>query len=93
MIIKTSHLNLELSKLIGQGAFAKVYLAKDLSNNKKYAVKILETSKMCQKKLELFKTEKKILRLAIKQNFRNAFIFCFPKKRYANSCKKVTFEI
>ena len=71
MSIKTSHLNLELSKLIGQGAFAKVYLAKDLSNNKKYAVKILETSKMCQKKLELFKTEKKILRLAIKQNFRN----------------------
>ena len=49
MIIKTSHLNLELSKLIGQGTFAKVYLAKDLSNNKKYAVKILETSKMCQK--------------------------------------------
>ena len=71
MIIKTSHLNLELSKLIGQGAFAEVYLAKDLSNNKKYAVKILETSKMCQKELELFKTEKKILRLALKQNFRN----------------------
>ena len=71
MIIKTSHLNLELSKLIGQGAFAKVYLAKDLSNNKKYAVKILETSTMCQKELELFKTEKKILRLASKQNFRN----------------------
>ena len=71
MSIKTSHLNLQLLKLIGKGGFAEVYLAKELSTNKKYAVKILETSKMSQKELELFKTEKKILRLAFKQNFRN----------------------
>ena len=71
MFIKTNHLELELLKMIGKGTFGEVYLAKDLSSNQKSAVKILDTSQMTQQKLELFKTEKKILRLASKQHFRN----------------------
>ena len=59
MLIKSGPLNLEISNLIGEGAFGKVYLAKDLSSNQKYAIKIVETSKMSQKAQELFNNEKK----------------------------------
>ena len=71
MLIKSGPLNLEISNLIGEGAFGKVYLAKDLSSNQKYAIKIVETSKMSQKAQELFNNEKKILRIATANNFRN----------------------
>ena len=71
MLIKSGPLNLEISHLIGEGAFGKVYLAKDLSSNQKYAIKIVETSKMSQKAQELFNNEKKILRIATANNFRN----------------------
>ena len=71
MIIKSGNLNLELLGSIGKGAFAEVKIANDLMTNQKYAVKILETSKMDQKELELFNTEKRILRTALANNFKN----------------------
>ena len=71
MIIKSGNLNLELLGLIGKGAFAEVKIANDIMTNQKYAVKILETSKMGQKELELFNTEKRILRSALANNFKN----------------------
>ena len=71
MIIKSGNLNLELLGSIGKGAFAEVKIANDIMTNQKYAVKILETSKMGQKELELFNTEKRILRSALANNFKN----------------------
>ena len=71
MIIKSGNLNLELLGSIGKGAFAEVKIANDIMTNQKYAVKILETSKMGQKELELFDTEKRILRSALANNFKN----------------------
>jgi serine/threonine protein kinase len=71
MIIKSGNLNLELLGSIGKGAFAEVKIANDIMTNQKYAVKILETSKMGQKELELFNTEKRILRAALANNFKN----------------------
>ena len=71
MIIKSGNLNLELLGSIGKGAFAEVKIANDIMTNQKYAVKILETSKMDQKELELFNTEKRILRTALANNFKN----------------------
>ena len=71
MIIKSGNLNLELLGSIGKGAFAEVKIANDIMTNQKYAVKILETSKMGQKELELFDTEKRILRAALANNFKN----------------------
>lgn len=74
MIFKCAKSYLQIVGCIGKGAFAKVYLANDLSTNQKYAVKKLETSKMAQKKLELFKTEKRILRFASGNNLKNIII-------------------
>ena len=71
MIIKSGKLNLEILCLIGKGAFAEVKIARDLLTNQKYAVKILETSKMGQEELEYFKTERTILRVALANNFKN----------------------
>ena len=71
MIFKCAKSYLQIVGCIGKGAFAKVYLANDLSTNQKYAVKKLETSKMDQKQLELFKTEKRILRFASGNNLKN----------------------
>ena len=46
MQIISNGFNLKFSHLIDKGGFAKVYLAKDIIKNKKYAVKFVETSTM-----------------------------------------------
>ena len=71
MQIISNGFNLKFSRLIGEGGFAKVYLAKDIIKNKKYAVKFVQTSKMGPKELQLFQNEKNILNLALVNNFPN----------------------
>ena len=71
MQIISNGFNLKFSRLIGEGGFAKVYLAKDIIKNKKYAVKFVQTSTMGPKKLQLFQNEKNILNLALVNNFPN----------------------
>ena len=71
MQIKSNGFNLKFSHLIGEGGFAKVYLAKDIIKNKKYAVKFVQTSKMEPKELQLFQNEKNILNLSLVNNFPN----------------------
>ena len=63
--------NLKLTNLIGEGGFAKVYLAKDIIKKKKYAIKLLQPSKMSQKQFQLFQIEKNILNFALIKNFKN----------------------
>ena len=58
-------------KQIGKGAFAKVFLVQDLLTGKYYAKKVVETSKMDQKELNLFAIEKLILRTSLTYNFKN----------------------
>ena len=57
--------------LIGQGAFASVYLVQDLITGKYYAKKVVKTSKMSKKLLHYFIAEKLILRASIAYNFKN----------------------
>ena len=71
MQIISNGFNLKFSHPIGEGGFAKVYLAKDIIKNKKYAVKFVQTSTMGPKKLQLFQNEKNILNLALVNNFPN----------------------
>ena len=71
MQIISNGFNLKFSHPIGEGGFAKVYLAKDIIKNKKYAVKFVQTSKMKPKELQLFQNEKNILNLALVNNFPN----------------------
>ena len=71
MQIISNGFNLKFLHSIGEGGFAKVYLAKDIIKNKKYAVKFVQTSTMGPKKLQLFQNEKNILNLALVNNFPN----------------------
>ena len=64
-------MKLKTIKLIGVGAFASVYLVQDLITGKYYAKKVVETSKMDQKELNLFAIEKLILRTSLTYNFKN----------------------
>ena len=57
--------------LIGQGAFASVYLVQDLITGKYYAKKVVETSKMNPLEYKLFSAEKLILRTSSSYNFKN----------------------
>ena len=57
--------------LIGQGAFASVYLVQDLITGKYYAKKVVETSKMNPLEYKLFSSEKSILRTSLSYNFKN----------------------
>ena len=57
--------------LIGQGAFASVYLVQDLITGKHYAKKVVETSKMNPLEYKLFSSEKSILRTSLSYNFKN----------------------
>ena len=58
--------------LIGQGAFACVYLVQDLITGKYYAKKVVETSKMNPLEYKLFSSEKSILRVSsLSYNFKN----------------------
>ena len=56
--------------LIGQGAFASVYLVQDLITGKYYAKKVVETSKMNPLEYKLFSSEKSILRTSLSYNFK-----------------------
>ena len=64
-------MKLKSLKQIGQGAFSKVYLVKDLISGKNYAAKEVETAKMNEIESNLFSNEKKILRTAFTYNFKN----------------------
>ena len=44
----------EMMGIIGEGAYGKVFCAKDIVNNKKYAVKVLDKYHIMKVKLCLF---------------------------------------
>ena len=50
-------MKLKSLKQIGQGAFSKVYLVKDLISGKNYAAKEVETAKMNEIESNLFSNE------------------------------------
>lgn len=74
----------ELLKLLGQGAFAKVFLALKKDENKIYAIKILKKTKIIQlNQLEHTKTEKMILE-HVNHHFLVRLVYAFqtPEKIY-----------
>ncbi|KAK4877471.1 hypothetical protein RN001_009977 [Aquatica leii] len=61
---KRSASDFVFGKVIGEGSFSTVYLAKDIHTNKEFAIKVLEKRHMIrEKKMEYVLREKKVLQI------------------------------